>query len=347
MARRAHAAVRSGVGLLVACAIPSGQAAVAERSAAVRTPQIVSISVATGRVDILSHSTTWDVEPAMSPDGRTIAFTRRRSDGRRLVAVMSARGTQQRSLAEGGRPVWSPRGHAIAYEYLNPSKCPPGSMRCGGAVELRTVSATDGTVSTVIESSREPSWQRDARRLACGGDVDVYGHSRGIFVVDLRSRARKRVSAPGFATDAAWSPQDRWIAYATGMLGELSGRRVVVVRADGTRRRPLGPGWRPAWSRDGRRLAWQWLDARGVSRLVVHEIGARGKRFVARDIETFAWAPNSRRLAYVSGGVLYVVNRDGRSRRRVARVPGGLADETLVFSPDGRRVVLAARPTPR
>ena len=220
-------------------------------------------------------------------------------------------------------------------------------MRCGHAVELRIVSATDGTVTMVNESSREPSWQPTGRHLACGGDVDVYGHSRGIFVVDLRSRARKRVSAPGFASDAAWSPRDRWIAYATGMLGELSGRRVVVVRPDGTRRRSLGPGWRPSWSRDGRHLAWEWLDARGVSRLVVREIGARGQRFVARDIQAFAWAPDSRRLAYVSGGVLHVVNRDGRSRRRVARVPGGLADETIVFSRDGRRVVLAARPKRR
>jgi Tol biopolymer transport system component len=58
--------------------------------------EIRTVQIRTGRVRNLSNNSAWDGDPAWSPDGRWIAFTRRTDHGE--IAVMRADGSEQQVL---------------------------------------------------------------------------------------------------------------------------------------------------------------------------------------------------------------------------------------------------------
>ncbi len=76
--------------------------------------EIQTVDLRTGRIQNLSNNRAWDGDPAWSPDGRWIAFTRRTDHGE--VAVMRSDGSEQTVLAGAVAapfndccPSWQPR----------------------------------------------------------------------------------------------------------------------------------------------------------------------------------------------------------------------------------------------
>jgi TolB protein len=65
----------------------------------------------------------------------------------------------------------------------------------------------------------------------------------------------------------------------------------------------------------------------------------QGRRLLVRGGEQAAWSPARRRIAFAGAGVgragIWVVNADGRAKRRLTRQPG---DGDPTWSPDGRRI---------
>lgn len=103
---------------------------------------------------------------------------------------------------------------------------------------------------------------------------------------------------------------------------------IYTIRPDGSRRRKLArDGFEPAWSPDGRRIAYVRLPASGNSQLVIMRANGRGKRIVGRGLGPVlwepAWSPDGSQLVYrlgfarSGGGVLYVVRTDGTGARLV------------------------------
>jgi Tol biopolymer transport system component len=118
----------------------------------------------------------------------------------------------------------------------------------------------------------------------------------------------------------AWSPDGRWLAFASDRGGDWD---VYVVASDGTQLRDLTrhPGhddW-PTWSPDGRRLAFA-SDRGGQSRIfIVDSDGGGTIPFVGGDTPASepAWSPDGRRLAFVSG------EREGETQVCSALIDGG------------------------
>ena len=144
------------------------------------------------------------------------------------------------------------------------------------------------------------------------------------------------------ATDPAWSPNGRWIAYVRGY------REVWLVRADGTdHRRVSRPGLHasdPAWSPDGRRLAYTrgWeimVDGYPESRSAVYIVRSDGggARKLHRGSNGYGatWAADGRQIAFISRGRLATIRRDGT---RLQTVRHELRPGHLQFSPAGRQL---------
>jgi len=98
----------------------------------------------------------------------------------------------------------------------------------------------------------------------------------------------------------------------------------------------------PAWSPDGRELAYVSFESRKA--VVYVQDVASGKR---RTLAAFrgtnsapAWSPDGRQLALTlsrdGGSQLFVINRDGEGLRRVTN--SGAIDTEAAWSPDGRQI---------
>lgn len=190
-----------------------------------------------------------DSEPAWSPDGRHIYFTRAdgssdtslyvvMQDGRTLRRIHYARPTNHVDC--DARPAVSPDGRSIAF--ANTGDCEHGDFRIiavnsdGHRVRLPFRWPSDDG-HELIEF--DPAWSRDGR-LAYG-TVDVDAQSTppfgagggGLYVSQPDGSRPQRLAKSGSAYYPAWSPDGKWLAYTDFD----SGRLYVVAATDGRRYR--------------------------------------------------------------------------------------------------------------
>jgi Tol biopolymer transport system component len=175
--------------------------------------------------------------------------------------------------------------------------------------------------------------------------IDPYGNAHAIHVANADGTNVRRVAGGGATVAAspaspAWSPDGRLIAYGVN-------RAIYVVRPDGTGRRRLIRGasqpWASAlWASDGARLAYLCGRARPSRTFALCVVGTtgRGRRVIARDVLGAAWSRRGLRLAYARRDGIFVVNADGRVRKRLARKEAGVSIRSLAWSADNRRLVL-------
>jgi Tol biopolymer transport system component len=145
-----------------------------------------------------------------------------------------------------------------------------------------------------------------------------------------------------------WSPRGNELAFQA-RPAKGSPTWIYTVRADGSHERRLARGHRPAWSPDGRRVAFvddaklYTIDRDGTHR---RKLSRPGELVVAA-----AWSPRGGTLAYVAGtrpapggaSNLHVetVSADGKRVRILARASGGASIWTAppLWTPSGQRIV--------
>ena len=131
---------------------------------------------------------------------------------------------------------------------------------------------------------------------------------------------------------------------SNGRLAYFYSNEVWVMNADGTGARSLGPGLSPAWSPNGRRLAFDAVVNRNYDVWVMAPDG-RGRRRVTTNTapDYFAsWSPDARSIVFTSdrgGEDLFVIDADGRNERRLTTDPR--PDWGAAWSPDGTRIAFA------
>lgn len=216
--------------------------------------------------------------PAWSPNGQQIAFTRNEEVGEYLtyteddVFVMDADGDNVRQLTperdgrHALRPGWSPDGREIAF--VLGKSVPSGYPRFGD-----------------------------------------------LFVIDVKSRDLRRLTKGGRATTPDWSPDGREIVFtrAEGISTNHANMDLYVVDAAGGEPRRLTRTPRlyettPAWSPDGSRIAFTRWTNLGPSdgKSVVYIINRDGsgerlilaKRYFGHYPFNLAWSPDGRTLAF-------------------------------------------------
>jgi dipeptidyl aminopeptidase/acylaminoacyl peptidase len=199
--------------------------------------------------------------------------------------------------------------------------------------DRRVVALVDGSISNLARSP-------DGRKI-------VFAHYRGalstLFVSDLTGANAMRISPPeGSWVGPAFSPDGSKVAFSSYVsCGWRCADYVLhVANADGTALRALAEGgFRPSWSPDGTRIAYQNRGRVEIVRLADGRISSFGFGWHP------AWAPRGNGIAYIGYrrgfGVPCFVNADG-SNRRCAR--GYSATGNLVWSPDAKRIAFQYAP---
>lgn len=201
---------------------------------------------------------------------------------------------------EAAFPAISPDGRRVAY-----------SVGAGAQARLFLHEVTTLNPTPLNEAGRQPDWSPDGRRLAFRSERD----GGGLFVLDTGTSRVAKLTDRGYLP--AWSPDGTRLAFSTLDFDRVEERPTtnsslaVVNVADGavTPVRFTGAGIdaiQPAWSPDGRRLAFWSVDEAG--RRNVWTVAAEGGTPVAVTTgPEFDWGPR-----WSPSGMLYwSSDRDG------------------------------------
>ncbi|KLJ02506.1 winged helix-turn-helix domain-containing protein [Luteimonas sp. FCS-9] len=234
-----------------------------------------------------------------------------------------------------------------------PAPAPPGRWTqawWAGAV-LAVVAIC--VVSAVLLASRDPG-----PRLAATDDVSALAPGKPYRLV---------TSAAGFELSPSLSPDAGMVAYSASMLPDgtpLPGASILVQATSGAAPRAVSrprAGERddlPAWSPDGRDIAFARWDAAGGCRiLLVSATAVGGEREIARcdgsELLSFDWLPDGSGLLFGTmtgsrdGAGLRILDLDpaagGWRPLRYSATPGDL-DYLPKVSPDGRWIAFIRNP---
>lgn len=195
----------------------------------------------------LTDNREGNFDPAVSPDGKSIAFASSR-DGDAEVYVMRADGGGQQRLTAFFRddwgPRWSPDGGTIAF-LSNREGSDRIFLVSPDGTGLRKLNA-DSTRSLGQEA--DIAWSPDGSRIAHTLHVRA-GVSR-IRIVSVRTGAARDVARVAAASQPAWSPDGRLLAFTADAGGDAE---LWIARADGTAATRIthakGADWLPLWAR--------------------------------------------------------------------------------------------------
>jgi Tol biopolymer transport system component/DNA-binding winged helix-turn-helix (wHTH) protein len=160
-----------------------------------------------GEPKILDGSTTVELDPAYSPDGRSIAMISSRSGKQEIWLAGGDRRRQLTRLEADDLFLygWDPGGKQLLF-----------AMREGSKVSLRSVRADDGMVRSIV--SDDPStaysaaWSKDGESVYFSSNRD--GPMR-IWNINLLTRQMRPVSGPNRSIVIA-SPDGRWLYLTDG-----------------------------------------------------------------------------------------------------------------------------------
>jgi len=184
-----------------------------------------------------------EAQPALSPDGRSVAFVSNRDGQWDIYVGLVAGGTVVRITTDTNvemRPRWSPDGARLLFARLNDT----------GLYDLWVVPALGGAARRLVLNGAYPTWSPD------GGSI-AYSAGGVILICDASGENQRAVThpEPAFAhLQPAFSHDGRRLAFVVrppGPYGELA---IVDLGSLAVKRisRDDALAWSPVWSPDDR-----------------------------------------------------------------------------------------------
>ncbi|MEA5361485.1 VWA domain-containing protein [Amycolatopsis sp., V23-08] len=298
----------------------------------------------------LTADETADVHPALSPDGRSVAFASDRTGSRNLFVIgVDGRGLRQVTSgpAADDWPAWSPDGTRLAF----------GSTRDDPAGDIYTVPAAGGRPSRLTAdpaADTQPAWGPariafTTTRFHPAGDV--------VLMAETGGAVTRAVPDPGDSSEPAWSADGTRLAFAThaadplGDVEQISGGRVSVISAV-----PGTGETEPTFRADGQPVftelrsgdttdIWSSDAAGGDRRDLTHRPDA--------DEADPAFSPDGTQLAYTefapgesAEARIMVANADGGAPRALTGASEGEREGHPAWSPDATMIAFTTTTFP-
>ncbi len=230
------------------------------------------VDTAGGPPSMIPGSEPGDADPAVAPDGRSVALVRRLGQADEIVVLdvwtgAAHRLTINRALDES--PAWSPDGKQLAWASGAPGTFDLYAMQADGGRKRRIVRSPGNDV--------DAAWSADGKLIVFAsnraGNYDL------MTVPATGGEATALRASPSDERRPTWSPRGDMIAYVR-VSGDAT--NVYVTDPAGARERRLSSGHatatRPTWSPDGLHLAFAKASAGGVEPWLVRLDGANAAR---------------------------------------------------------------------
>jgi Tol biopolymer transport system component len=250
----------------------SGNGKLIYRSAPGQTAQMTWFDRQGKALGLQDAPFVYEAGPSLSPDGTRVASAAFDGSSVHIWLFEFARGAKSRLTSEQGlhtSPVWSPDGGRVAYS---------SSVRGHYDLYVKSSEGT-GREELLFESGENKfptSWSQDGRFLMFSSES--VKTSFDLWALPMDGRAADRPGNPRpfpvAQTEfgefmARFSPDSRWIAYASNETGRSEVYlQPFMPSADGslsTRGKSIvssGGGIRPSWRRDGKELYYTTLEGK-------------------------------------------------------------------------------------
>jgi uncharacterized protein (TIGR01244 family) len=222
--------------------------------------------------------------PAISPDGRYVAYTVRETNWDEnayeteiwLAEVATGRLLQLTNAKKSSMsPAWSPDGKRVAFASDRTDKRHIYLISLDGGEAEQLTSGDEGVGSfswspdgkQIAYTSSDPKTDAQKERDKKYGEFEVVDQDftmSHLWVIDLATKKSKRLTQGAFTVGSfAWSPDGREIAFDHTINSDPSNggtADISIVSVADARTRPLvtqdGPDTNPEWSPDGKRIAF-------------------------------------------------------------------------------------------
>jgi dipeptidyl aminopeptidase/acylaminoacyl peptidase len=189
--------------------------------------------------------------PRVSPDGKRLALET--SDGKQaVVSIYDLSGTSSvRRLTFGGNnrfPIWSADGRRVAFQSDREGDLAVFWQPAEGGPAERLTRPQAGT--SHVPESWSPTAEAFLFSVANGPETSLWMFS----VRDRKALPFDDVRSLTVPTDAAFSPDGRWVAYQVGESGAVEATTYVQPFPPNGATYQIARGGRPLWSRDGAEL---------------------------------------------------------------------------------------------
>lgn len=297
-----------------------------------------------------------ELQPAVSPDGRKVAFLWDQGNGQPpdiYVQSASEAASVQITREEGhySSPAWSPDGHALAF------------MRIGrSATEVLIKSLENGAERQVARfmppnygfQYRLLDWSPDGQWLAVS-HTDSPDKPNGLFLVNVATGEKKPLTKPeqmvGGDMDPHFSPDGRIITFIRHI--QRSHQELYSISTAGGQPRQLtadakqisGHDWLPNWSGEGGKIVFA-SDRGGEFRLWKLRADASSPEKNPQPVGIYGEAPIELSLARKSSLLVYSLQQQDRNIWRldlkeknwVRIVASSAQDASPQYSPSGDRI---------
>lgn len=199
-----------------------------------------------GATEQITNDPGIEVTPALSPDGKMLAYAGGEPDNTSIF-VRQVSGGQAIRLASGRAPQWSPDGSKLVYVDSSGIAMVPA---LGGSPQ-RLIGRPEGVVVT------SPVWSHDGKSLA-------YTEGPAIWIANADGTEPRKIITAKESHSLSWSPDDRKLVfvegnrsfvYATDQFGNIAPSTLWIVGRDGSGAAPLTDqihhSVSPVWTSDG------------------------------------------------------------------------------------------------